>query len=61
MQETQEMRVQSLDREDPLEEEMATSSVLSLGKSHAQRSLMGYCPQGCEEFDMSEHSHTPCF
>ena len=26
MQETQEMRVQSLDREDPLEEEMATSS-----------------------------------
>ena len=26
MQETQEMRAQSLDREDPLEEEMATSS-----------------------------------
>ena len=37
MQETQEMWIQSLDWEDPLEEEMAT---------HGQRSLTGYSPWG---------------
>ena len=35
--------------------------VFSLGKSHTQRSLMGYCPWGSKEFDMTEHSYTPCF
>ena len=34
MQEMQEMQVQSLDLEDPLEEEMATTPVFLLGKSH---------------------------
>ena len=33
--------VQSLNREDPLEEEIAT---VSSGKSHGQRSLAGYSP-----------------
>ena len=41
MQETQELQVQSLGQEDPLEEGMAThSSVLA----HGQRSLEGYSP-----------------
>ena len=40
----QEMRVQSLGQEDPLDEEMATrSSILARG-IHGQRSLLGYSP-----------------
>ena len=42
MQETQEMWVQSLGQEDPLEEEMATHSSGLVGKSHGQRNLAGY-------------------
>ena len=42
----QEMLVQSLGQEDPLEEEMATYSGFSPGKSHGQRSLVGYSPRG---------------
>ena len=39
------MWVQSLDWEDPLEEEMAThSSILNLENPHGQRSLAGYSP-----------------
>ena len=38
----QETWVWSLDREDPLEKEMATCSSIIPGKSHRQRSLMGY-------------------
>ena len=37
----QETWVQSLGREDPLEKEMATHSLLLPGKSHAQRSPAG--------------------
>ena len=55
MQETQQARVQSLGRENPLEEEMATLVFLP-GKSHGQRSLVGYSPQGCKESDMTQHS-----
>ena len=36
--------VQSLGREDPLENETATHSVLLLGKSHGRGSLAGYSP-----------------
>ena len=36
--------VQSLGREDPLEEEMATHSSIPVGTSHRQRSLVGYSP-----------------
>ena len=39
--------VQSLGREDPLEKEMATTPVLLPGRSHGQRSLVGYSPWGC--------------
>ena len=42
MQETQEMQVQSLGQEDPLEEEAATTPVFLPGKFHGQRSLAGY-------------------
>ena len=34
-------RVQSLGREDPLEKEMATHSILLPGELHGQRSLVG--------------------
>ena len=37
----QEMEVQSLGEEDPLEKEMATTPVLLLGKSQGQRSPGG--------------------
>ena len=54
MQETKEMWVQSLGWEDPLEKEMAThSSILAWGKSHGQRSLLGYSSWGCKESDMT--------
>ena len=41
----QEMQVQSLDWEDPLEKEMANTPVFLPGKSYGQRSLTGYSPQ----------------
>ena len=46
MQETQETRVQSLDQEDTLEEEMVIIPVFLPGKSHGQSSLAGYSPWG---------------
>ena len=56
MQEPQERWVPSLGEEEPLEEEMATHSVFLLGKSHGQRSLVGYCPWGRKESDTIEHT-----
>ena len=63
MQVMQKTQVQSLGQEDPLVEEIAThSSILAREKSHGQRSLVGYSPQGCKELDMTErlntHTHT---
>ena len=49
--------VQSLGREDPLEEEMATRSSILAGESHGWRSLVGYSPQGCKESDTTERLH----
>ena len=54
MQETQEAGVQSLDHEEPLEEEMATHSSILIWKIHGQKSLVGYSPRGCKELDMTE-------
>ena len=45
MQETQEMRVQSMGREDALEREMAIAPVFLPEKSHGQRRLVGYSPE----------------
>ena len=42
----QEMWVQSLSWEDPLEKEMVTHSGFLSGKSHGQKSLAGYSPRG---------------
>ena len=50
----QEMQVRSLHEEDPLEKEMATHSNILAGKSHGQRSLVGYSPWGCKESDTTE-------
>ena len=44
MKETQEMWVQSLGRENPLEECMQPTPVLLPGESHGQRSLVGCKP-----------------
>ena len=54
MQETQEMCVQSLGWEDPLEEGMAITPVFLPGESHGQRSLVGYSPWGHKELDKTE-------
>ena len=40
------MQVQTLGQEDPLEKKMATTPVFLPGKSHGQRSLVGYGPWG---------------
>ena len=54
MQETQEMWVQSLGREDPLEKEMAThSSILAWGIPWTEN-LAAYSPLGHKESDMTE-------
>ena len=44
MQETQEMLVQSLGREDPLEEAWQPTPVFLAGEPHGQRSLVGRGP-----------------
>ena len=54
----QETRVPSLGLEDPLEEEMATHSSILPGKSHGQRSLVGYSLKGCKESDTTEQLST---
>ena len=51
MPETQETQVPSLGQEDPLDLGMATHSSILSGKSHGQRSLVGYSPWGCKELD----------
>ena len=58
IQEIQEMRVLSLDQEDPLEKKMQPSPVFLPGKSHGQRSLVGYSPKGYEESDTTERLST---
>ena len=56
----QETRVRSLGREDPLEKEMATHSSILVWKSHGQRSLEGYRPQGHKESDTTEVAEHAC-
>ena len=53
MQETmQKVLVQSLGRENPLEEDMAIHSSILAWRIHRQKSLAGYSPQGHKELDM---------
>ena len=51
---TQEIWVHSPGGEYPFEEEMATHSSILAGKSHGQRSLMGYSLWDHKESDMME-------
>ena len=50
----QEVRVLSLDQEDPLEEGMATHSSILAWRIHGQRSLAGYNPWDHKELDRTE-------
>ena len=50
----QEMRVQSLGQEDPLEKGMQPAPVFLPEESHGQRSLAGYSPFGLKELDTTE-------
>jgi len=50
----QEMRIQSLVREDPLEEEMAIHSSILAGEFHGQRSLVGYSPWDHKQLDKTK-------
>ena len=52
------MWVLSLDQEEPLEKEMATTPIFLPGKFHGQRSLVGCSPWGCKKSDMTECSRT---
>ena len=54
VQETQEMQVQSLSLEDPLEEGMPTILESLPGESQEQRSLVGYSLWGHKESDATE-------
>ena len=45
----QDTQVWFLGWEDPLEENMQPTPVFLLGKSHSQRSLVDYSPQGCKK------------
>ena len=50
----QEIPVQFLDQEDPLEKGMATHSSILSREFHGQMSLVGYGPWGCKELDTTE-------
>ena len=50
----QETQSQFLGWEDPVEEKWQPTPVFLPGKSHGQRSLAGYSPQGCKELDLTE-------
>ncbi|XP_055441137.1 glomulin isoform X2 [Bubalus kerabau] len=54
----QEMQVQSLSQEDPLEESMGTHSSSLAWKIPCQRSLVGYSPWGRKESDTAEQLST---
>ena len=50
----EEIWVQSLGHEDPLQKERATHSSVLPGEFHVQRSLVGYSPWVCKKSDMPE-------
>ena len=54
MQETQEMQVQTLGREDPLEKEMATHSSILAWKNPMDRGACCATVHGVTELDMTE-------
>ena len=52
----QEIQIQPLGQEDPLEKETASHSSFFARESQGQRSLAGYSPWNHKESDMAEHS-----
>ena len=54
MQETQEMQIQSLGWEDPLERKWQPTPVFLPGESHGQRSLVDNSSWGCTESDTTK-------
>ena len=58
MQEMQETWVQSLGRDDSLEQEMATYSSILAWKIPWTEELPGYSPWGHKESNTTEHTHT---
>ena len=56
MQETQEMRIRSLDSKAALEEKMTIHSSILAWKIPLERSLAGYSPWGHKELDTAEHA-----
>jgi len=54
MQEVQELKIQAVGQEDPLEEETAPTPECLPEKSQGQRTLVGCSPQGHKESDMTE-------
>ena len=54
MKEPQETWVQSLGQEDPWRRKWQPAPIFLPGKSHFQRSLVGYSSWGCKELDMTE-------
>ena len=55
MQESQETRVLCLGQEDPWRRKWQPTQVFLPEKSHGQRSLAGYSPEGCKESYTAEH------
>ena len=51
--------VRSLGWEDPLERKWQSPPVPLPGKSHGQKTLVGYSPWGCKESDTTERLHFP--
>ena len=58
MQETQEMQVRSLGREDPWKKKWQPTPVFLSKKFYGQRGLAGYSPWGCRESDMTKQLST---
>ena len=54
-------QIQSLGWEDSLEKGMETHSSILAWKSYGQRSLVGYGPWGCKEWDTTEWLTLPSF
>ena len=65
VQEMQETQIQSLGRENPLEEGMATQSYILTWRipyspAYTQWGLAGYTPWGCIELDITEVTEHTC-
>ena len=54
-----ETQVRSLGREDPWRRKWQSTPLFLPGKSHGQRSLVGYSSWGLKELDTTKHTHFP--